>query len=119
MYLSIASTGSSGGRPDETTALETIHTALDAGVTLIDTADVYCIDETDLGHNERLVAKALAGRSEKVVVATKGGLRRPRGAWTRDGRPDALRSACEASLRALCVSTTHLYRLHTPVTTVT
>jgi len=108
MYLSIT------GRPDETTALATIHAALDAGVTLIDTADVYCLDDGDIGHNERLIAKALVGRKEKVVVATKGGLRRPRGAWTRDARPEALRSACEASLRALSVGTIDLYQLHAP-----
>ena len=108
MYLSI------NGRPDEATALATIHAALDAGVTLIDTADVYCTDDGDIGHNERLIAKAIGGRRERVVIATKGGLRRPRGAWTRDGRPEALRSACEASLRALGVSTIELYQLHAP-----
>src|SRR5262249_18038214 len=111
MYLSITVPG---GRPDEATALATIHAALDAGVTLIDTADVYCTDDGDIGHNERLIAKALVGRKERVVVATKGGLRRPRGAWTRDARPEALRSACEASLRALSVGTIEVYQLHAP-----
>jgi aryl-alcohol dehydrogenase-like predicted oxidoreductase len=108
MYLSI------NGRPDETTALATLHAALDAGVTFIDSADVYCTDDNDIGHNERLIAKALVGRKERVIVATKGGLRRPNGAWTRDGRPEALRSACEASLRALGVATIDLYQLHAP-----
>lgn len=108
MYLSIT------GRPEEAAAIRTIHAALDAGVTLIDTADVYCFDEGDVGHNERLVAKALAGRAERVIVATKGGLRRPRGAWTRDARPSLLAAACEASLRALGVAAIDLYQLHAP-----
>src|SRR5919201_3014410 len=78
------------GRPDERRSLETIAAALDAGVDFIDTADVYCLDEDDIGHNERLIGKALAagGRPANVYVATKGGMRRPNGAWTRDGRPD-------------------------------
>src|SRR5437764_3674252 len=83
------------GRPDEARALATIHAALDAGVTLIDTADAYAIDEADVGHNERLVAKALRGRREDVVVATKGGHTRPGGAWELDGSPQHLRAACE------------------------
>src|SRR5271166_5037147 len=71
MYLSL------DGRPAEAQALRTLHAALEVGVTFIDTADVYCIDDGEIGHNERLIARALAGRHEKVVVATKGGLRRP------------------------------------------
>ena len=108
MYMAIT------GRPEEAQAIRTIHAALDAGVTLIDTADVYCLDENDIGHNERLIAKALAGRGEQVTVATKGGLLRPRGAWTRDGRPEHLIAACEASLKALGVATIELYQLHAP-----
>ena len=82
MQLSLA------GRPDEAQAFRTIHAALDAGVTLIDTADSYCIDESDTGHGERLVAKALAawpGDRDRVLVATKGGHTRPGGAWDLDG----------------------------------
>jgi aryl-alcohol dehydrogenase-like predicted oxidoreductase len=112
MYLSIT------GRPDEAAAVRTIHAALDAGVTFIDSADVYCLDENDIGHNERLIARALAGRPERVTVATKGGLRRPRGAWTRDARPEHLAAACEASLRALGVAAIDLYQLHAPDTAV-
>src|SRR6185295_4355326 len=98
MWMSLA------GRPDEAQSIAAIHAGLDAGVTFIDTADVYCVDDGDIGHNERLVAKALAGRRDSVVVGTKGGLHRPNGAWTRDARPEHLTRACEASLRALGVA---------------
>lgn len=104
------------GRPDEARALETLRAALDAGVDFIDTADVYCLDDRELGHNERLIRKALeaAGRRSKVAVATKGGMKRPGGAWTRDASPAHLRAACEASLRALGVEAIALYQLHAP-----
>src|ERR1700723_3837837 len=84
------------------------------GEPVSDRADVYCLDGGDVGHNERLIAKALAGREERVVVATKGGLRRPGGSWTRDARPERLAAACEASLRALGVAAIDLYQLHAP-----
>ena len=105
------------GRPDEAQSIRTIHAALDAGVTLIDTADAYCIDETEVGHGERLVAKALAawpGDCDRVVVATKGGHTREGGEWNLDGRPEYLRQACEASLRALGVEAIGLYQFHRP-----
>jgi len=105
------------GRPPERQSLEVIRAALDAGVTLIDTADVYCLDDRDIGHNERLVAEALRGWSgdgDRVLVATKGGLTRPGGRWDRDGRPEHLRAACERSLRALGVERIALYQLHAP-----
>ncbi len=102
------------GRPDEAQAIRTVHAALDAGVTLVDTADAYALDESEVGHNERLVATALRGRREDVVVATKGGhLRRGR-AWELDGSPDHLRAACEASLRALQTDRIDLYQYHRP-----
>lgn len=104
------------GRPSESDALRVIHAALDAGVTFIDTADVYCIDHSDIGHNERLIARALRERSgsTEILVATKGGLQRPNGDWTTNGTPKHLRSACEASLRALGVEAITLYQLHAP-----
>jgi aryl-alcohol dehydrogenase-like predicted oxidoreductase len=108
MYMSIT------GRPDEAQAIRAIHAALDAGVTFLDTADVYCLDDTEIGHNERLMARALQGRTETVVVATKGGLRRPKGSWTRDGSPEHLTRACEQSLIALGVEAIDLYQLHAP-----
>jgi aryl-alcohol dehydrogenase-like predicted oxidoreductase len=105
------------GRPDEAQAVRTIHAALDAGVTLIDTADAYCRDQSDFGHGERLVAKALAawrGDRDRVLVATKGGHIRPGGSWDLDGRPEYLRQACEASLKALGVEAIGLYQFHRP-----
>jgi aryl-alcohol dehydrogenase-like predicted oxidoreductase len=105
------------GRPDEAQAVRTIHAALDAGVTLIDTADSYCRDQSDFGHGERLVAKALAawpGDRERVLVATKGGHTRPGGSWELDGRPEYLRQACEASLQRLGVEAIGLYQFHRP-----
>jgi aryl-alcohol dehydrogenase-like predicted oxidoreductase len=102
------------GRPDEDQAIRTIHAALDAGVTLIDTADAYSLSESDFGHNERLIAKALRGRRDGVLVATKGGHTRPGGAWELDGRPEYIRAACEASLRALETDVIDLYQFHRP-----
>jgi aryl-alcohol dehydrogenase-like predicted oxidoreductase len=107
------------GRPDEERSIRTIHAALDAGANLIDTADAYARDGGDIGHGERLVAKALSGRSEDVIVATKGGMTRGRdGSWGTDGRPEHLRAACEASLRALGTDRIDLYQFHRPDPTV-
>lgn len=91
-------------RPPEVQAIQVIHTALDQGVTLIDTADSYCQDETDKHHNERLIHKALQqypGDTSSVVVATKGGLMRPQGSWARNGSPEHLRQTIQASFEAL------------------
>jgi len=108
---------STPGRPDEAQGLAVIHAILDAGVTLIDTADVYCLNEADLNANERLVAKGLAswrGDRSRIVVATKGGLSRSGDAWGIDGRPAAIRAACERSLAALGVERIDLYQHHRP-----
>jgi aryl-alcohol dehydrogenase-like predicted oxidoreductase len=102
------------GRPEEDQAIRTIHAALDAGVNLIDTADAYAYDEADTGHNERLIARALRGRRDGVVVATKGGHVRRGQAWELDGRPEHIRAACEASLRALETDVIDLYQFHRP-----
>ncbi len=105
------------GRPDEADAIRVIHSVLDAGITLIDTADVYCLDASDIGHNEQLIAKALAswkGDRSGLVLASKGGLVRPDPQrWEPNCRPEHLRSACERSLRALGVERIDLYQLHT------
>jgi aryl-alcohol dehydrogenase-like predicted oxidoreductase len=103
-------------RPDEAQAIRTIHASLDAGVTLIDTADAYSLGGDDVGHGERLVAKALAtysGDTTDVLVATKGGHVRPGdGSWTVNGDPGYLKSAAEASLKALGVDAIGLYQFH-------
>jgi aryl-alcohol dehydrogenase-like predicted oxidoreductase len=107
------------GRPtDESRSIATIHAALDAGITLIDTADAYHLDSSDIGHNETLIAKALnsyGGDTSGVLVATKGGHLRPGGgAWTQDGSPKHLKEAAEDSLKRLGVDAIGLYQFHRP-----
>jgi aryl-alcohol dehydrogenase-like predicted oxidoreductase len=106
------------GRPDEARSISTIHAALDAGVTFIDTADAYHLRADDVGHNEELIAKALAsyGRdASDVLVATKGGHLRPGdGSWTLNGSPDYLKQAAEASLKRLGGDAIGLYQFHRP-----
>lgn len=103
------------GRPNAEQAEAVIFAALDAGVDLIDTANCYCIDNGDFGHNEKLIAAALGHRNGAgITVATKGGLTRPDGRWESDGRPESLRKACEQSLRNLKVDTIALYQYHAP-----
>jgi aryl-alcohol dehydrogenase-like predicted oxidoreductase/histidinol phosphatase-like enzyme len=100
---------------DDVRSTAVIHAALDAGVTLLDTSDAYCLDESDTNHNERLIAAALRswpGDRSAIEVATKGGVRRPGGQWVAEGRAKHLRSACAASLDALGVATIDLYQLH-------
>jgi pyridoxine 4-dehydrogenase len=91
-------------RPSESRSLNVIHRALKLGITFIDTADSYCKDESDKHHNERLIHKALQtydGDTSKVIVATKGGLMRPNGNWTRNGNPKHLRETIRISFEAL------------------
>ena len=104
------------GRPPDDEGRRVIHAAIDAGVTFIDTADVYCLNDGDLGHNERLIASAIRQRRDRdsIHIATKAGLRRPGGQWTRDGTPKHIREACEQSLRALGVEEIWLYQFHAP-----
>lgn len=102
---------------DEQLGVQTIHAALDAGVTLIDTADAYTPNDRGLGHNEELIAGALAsygGDIERVLVATKAGMTRDGAAWGTDGRPEWIRQACENSLRRLGVDAIGLYQHHRP-----
>jgi aryl-alcohol dehydrogenase-like predicted oxidoreductase len=110
------------GRPDRAQAIATIHASLDAGVTLIDTADAYSLGVHEHGHGEELVAEALAaygGPTDDVVVATKGGHRRPGdGSWTVHGDPTYVKQACEASLKSLGVDAIGLYQYHRPDPTV-
>ena len=104
-------------RPSPEDAERTVHAALDAGVTLIDTADAYARDESEMGHNEELIARALrswSGDPSSVLVATKGGHTRQGSEWLLDGSPEHLRRACEASLRRLGVEAIGLYQFHRP-----
>lgn len=96
------------GGPREADAVRVIRAALDAGVQLVDTADVYAPSADAVGHNERLVARATRGRD--VLIATKGGVVRRGDEWRHDGRPEHLRAACEASLARL--GRIDLYYLH-------
>jgi aryl-alcohol dehydrogenase-like predicted oxidoreductase len=108
---------SNEGRPEEAQAIATIHVALEAGVSLIDTADAYAVSEEDFGHNELLVRRALArygSGAGGVLVATKGGHTRQGRAWGKDGRPEHLKRACRDSLRRLGVEAIGLYQLHWP-----
>ncbi len=102
---------------DDAAAVALLHAALDAGVDFLDTADAYCHDERDVGHNERLIARALgswSGERSRVRVATKGGLTRPEGRWLADGRARHLREACARSGASLGVERIFLYQLHAP-----
>jgi aryl-alcohol dehydrogenase-like predicted oxidoreductase len=105
-------------RPPEERSIATIHAALDAGVTFIDTADAYSRDADDFGHGESLVAKALAtygGDTSEVLVATKGGhTREADGGWSVNGSPEYLKAACDASLKRLGVEAIGLYQFHRP-----
>ena len=97
-----------GGRDDEE-SIATIHRALDLGIDFLDTADIY-----GPYTNEQLVGRALEGRREGVVLATKfGNVRGPDGAWLGvNGRPDYVRRACDASLQRLGVDHIDLYYQH-------
>jgi aryl-alcohol dehydrogenase-like predicted oxidoreductase len=104
------------GRPDHDQALATVLAAIDAGVTLIDTADSYTTEAEVAGHNESLIAEALALRpteAKNILVATKGGLiykkDRP---WDRNGKPEYLRAAAIASAKRLGVESIGLYQYH-------
>jgi aryl-alcohol dehydrogenase-like predicted oxidoreductase len=102
-------------RPEEAQAIRTIHAAVDAGVTLIDTADAYSASDKDFGHNEELIAKALDGRRDGIYIATKGGHTRTGDeGWEKDGRPEYLKRACEASLKRLRTDRIDLYQYHRP-----
>jgi aryl-alcohol dehydrogenase-like predicted oxidoreductase len=97
------------GEPDQDECIATLHRAIDLGVTFIDTADVY-----GAGKNEELVGRAIKGRRDEVVLATKfGNMRGEDGSFLGvNGRPEYVRQACDASLRRLGVDTIDLYYQH-------
>jgi aryl-alcohol dehydrogenase-like predicted oxidoreductase len=97
------------GGGDEAEAVATIRRAVELGVTFLDTADMY-----GMGRNEELVGRAIGGRRDQVVLATKfGSVRGPDGRFQGvNGRPDYVRQACEASLRRLGVEVIDLYYQH-------
>ncbi|MFY9528759.1 MAG: aldo/keto reductase [Candidatus Acidiferrales bacterium] len=97
------------GPQDDKESIATLHRAIDLGVTHLDTADVY-----GRGHNEELVGKAIQGRRNEIILATKfGNMRGPDGAFLGvNGRPEYVRQACEASLKRLRVPAIDLYYQH-------
>ena len=101
---------------DEELAAETVAAALAAGMTVFDTARSYGLGAGELGHNERLLARALreCGASDRARIATKGGMTRAGGGWVPDGRAKAIRTDCEASLASLDGLAIDLYLIHTP-----
>lgn len=106
------------GRPDRARSVATIHAALDAGVTLIDTADSYHIHPDEVGHNETLIARAVAAGAGTAPACwwrpRAGTCARGDGSWTLNGSPEHLKRACEASLRRLGVDAIGLYQFHRP-----
>jgi aryl-alcohol dehydrogenase-like predicted oxidoreductase/predicted kinase len=100
----------------EDRAVATVHAALDGGVIVFDTARAYALDEGDLGHNERLLARALAAHplGDKARIVTKCGMTRPAGSWRPDGRARSIVADCEESLRALGGRPIDLLLLHAP-----
>ncbi|GAA4684269.1 aldo/keto reductase [Frondihabitans cladoniiphilus] len=110
------------GRPDRTRSIATIHAALEAGITFIDTADAYSLagKPEDEGHNEILIAEALKewhGNTDDILIATKGGHTRAHakdGGWDQDGSPAHLKEAAKASAKRLGVDAIGLYQFHRP-----
>ncbi|CAF1228385.1 unnamed protein product [Rotaria sordida] len=94
------------GRPTREEAINVIHRTLDLGITLIDTADAYCLDENDKNYGEVLIYQALqtyqgSANINNIIIATKGGIIRPGGAWETDLNPSRLRQAIRKSYESL------------------
>jgi aryl-alcohol dehydrogenase-like predicted oxidoreductase len=105
--------------PERERAIATVHAALDAGITLLDSSDIYAPDGARFGHNEELLAEAVrtwGGAPGTAVIATKGGITRQAGPdgdiWGRAGRPEQLLAAAQASAARLGVESIDLYFLH-------
>ena len=95
------------GPSDDAAGVALIRTVIDRGVTLIDTADMY-----GWGHNEQVVGRAIAGRRDRIVLATKFGNMGGKDGKYADGRPEYVAAACEASLKRLGVEVIDLYYQH-------
>jgi aryl-alcohol dehydrogenase-like predicted oxidoreductase len=104
------------GRPNETQASAVIETFINSGGNFIDTANVYCLNASDIGHNELLIERTLSrlNKKDNVVIATKGGVERDGGNWKANGKPQFLRKSCEESLSTLKTDSIFLYQLHAP-----
>jgi len=106
------------GRPERAQSIATIHAALDAGVTFIDTADAYQRDAGEVGHNELLIAEALksyGSDTSGILVATKAGHLRPGdGTWTQNGDPTYVKAAAKESAKRLGVEAIGLHYFHRP-----
>lgn len=102
------------GRPPADQGHRVVKSALEHGVTLFDTADAYALEEAEMGHNERLLARGLEGQRDRVTVMTTVGLRRPGGAWTVDGEPEHLTEAVHNSLKNQDVETLDVVNLYSP-----
>jgi aryl-alcohol dehydrogenase-like predicted oxidoreductase len=96
------------GKHDDAQSIDVVHRALDLGVNLLDSSDMY-----GFGHNEELLGRAIRGRRNQVVMATKfGQVRTPEGRATVNGRPDYVSQACDASLKRLGIDVIDLYYQH-------
>jgi HAD superfamily hydrolase (TIGR01662 family) len=103
------------GRPSDIDAVAVIRSALNQGIRVLDTANVYCLGEDDLHFGEHLVRQAVRGWSgpkDELRILTKAGLSRPGGKWIPNGRPEALRAAVDGSRAALGVERLFLLQLH-------
>src|SRR5579863_1006557 len=109
MGLGCMGMSQSYGTPDDAESVATIHHAIDRGITMLDTADMY-----GGGKNEELVGAAIAKRRNEIILATKfGNMRQPDGRFLGvNGRPEYVQAACEASLQRLKISTIDLFYLH-------
>ncbi|MFN4152784.1 MAG: aldo/keto reductase [Candidatus Sericytochromatia bacterium] len=105
---------SMGNRQSEEDAIKILHRSFELGINFLDTANVYCSGLKEIGHNERLISKALKkyNNSKEIFIGTKGGSR-PEVKGGVDCSPEFLRKSCEKSLKDLDIESIFLYQLHT------